>query len=109
MHWYELLPLALLALLVFGPKRLPEMGASIGKTIREFQKSMHEITGGFDAPSEPVAKPAPAALPAPSPAEPAAVEAAPATVTPVAAAQTVVDATAEPVSATASGQPGAEA
>jgi sec-independent protein translocase protein TatA len=50
-HWYDLLPLILLALLIFGPKRLPDMGASIGKTIKEFQKSMHEVTN----PSPPAA------------------------------------------------------
>lgn len=43
-HLIDLLPLVLLALLIFGPKRLPEMGASIGKTIKEFQKSMKEVT-----------------------------------------------------------------
>ncbi len=42
-HWFELLPLVLLALLFFGPKRLPEMGSAIGKTIKEFQKSMREV------------------------------------------------------------------
>lgn len=42
-HWWDLLPLVILALLIFGPKRLPEMGSSIGKTIKEFQKSMREI------------------------------------------------------------------
>ena len=31
------------ALLFVGPKRLPEMGSAIGKTMREFQRSMHEI------------------------------------------------------------------
>ena len=43
-HWWDLLPLALIALLIWGPKRLPEMGSSIGKTIKEFQKSMREVT-----------------------------------------------------------------
>lgn len=42
-HWYDLLPLVLLALLIFGPKRLPEMGSSIGRTIKEFQRSMREV------------------------------------------------------------------
>jgi sec-independent protein translocase protein TatA len=45
-HWYDLLILVVLALLIFGPKRLPEMGSAIGKTIKEFQKSMREVTGG---------------------------------------------------------------
>lgn len=30
-------------LLLFGTKRLPEMGASLGQGIREFKKSLHEI------------------------------------------------------------------
>jgi Sec-independent protein translocase protein TatA len=29
-------------LLIFGPKRLPEMGSAIGKTYKEFKKSMRE-------------------------------------------------------------------
>jgi sec-independent protein translocase protein TatA len=39
-----LLVLAVIALLFFGPKRLPEMGSAVGKTIKEFQKSMREVT-----------------------------------------------------------------
>ena len=44
LHWSDLLFLAVLGLLIFGPKRLPEIGASLGKTIREFQNSMREVT-----------------------------------------------------------------
>jgi sec-independent protein translocase protein TatA len=36
--------LVVLGLIIFGPKRLPEMGSSLGRTIREFQKSIHEVT-----------------------------------------------------------------
>ena len=36
----ELLLLGLVALLVFGPKRLPEMGRSMGKGLREFKDSV---------------------------------------------------------------------
>ncbi|HKS69535.1 MAG TPA: twin-arginine translocase TatA/TatE family subunit [Ktedonobacterales bacterium] len=39
----EFLILVVIALLIFGPKKLPEMGSSIGKTIREFQRSMREV------------------------------------------------------------------
>jgi TatA/E family protein of Tat protein translocase len=42
-HPIELVIVFLLALLVFGPKRLPEMGSAVGKTIKEFQKSMREV------------------------------------------------------------------
>ncbi len=44
LHWYDLLGIVVLGLIVFGPKRLPEMGSSLGKTIREFQKSIREVT-----------------------------------------------------------------
>jgi sec-independent protein translocase protein TatA len=37
---WEILLLLLVALLVFGPKRLPEMGRSIGKGMREFKSSI---------------------------------------------------------------------
>ena len=39
----ELLLVALVALCVFGPKRLPELGRMLGKGIREFQRSIAEI------------------------------------------------------------------
>ncbi len=41
----ELLLLGLVVLLVFGPKRLPEMGRSMGRGLREFKTS---ITGDKD-------------------------------------------------------------
>jgi sec-independent protein translocase protein TatA len=40
----ELLLLGLVVLLVFGPKRLPEMGRSMGRGLREFKDSI----GGND-------------------------------------------------------------
>ena len=42
---WELLILLLVILLVFGPKRLPEMGRQLGKGMREFKES---ITGNDD-------------------------------------------------------------
>jgi sec-independent protein translocase protein TatA len=41
----ELLVLLLVVLVIFGPKRLPEMGRSLGKGMREFKNS---ITGKED-------------------------------------------------------------
>jgi sec-independent protein translocase protein TatA len=43
LHWPELIFIVLIGMLFFGPKRLPELGSSIGKTIKEFQKSMREV------------------------------------------------------------------
>ena len=39
-HWPELVIITLVALLVFGPKRLPEMGRSLGKGMREFKSAV---------------------------------------------------------------------
>jgi sec-independent protein translocase protein TatA len=44
-HGLDLIVILVIALLIFGPKKLPEMGASIGKSIKEFQKGMKEVTG----------------------------------------------------------------
>ncbi len=41
LHWPELVIVLVLALVVFGPKRLPEIGGSLGKTIKAFRKE-HE-------------------------------------------------------------------
>lgn len=50
----EILVIMLVVLLVFGAKRLPEVGASIGKGIREFKRSITDtndaITEKDDAP-----------------------------------------------------------
>lgn len=40
----EILLIAVVALLIFGPKKLPELGKSVGSAIREFKKSAQAIT-----------------------------------------------------------------
>jgi sec-independent protein translocase protein TatA len=61
----ELAVVLIIALVIFGPKRLPELGKSMGKGIREFRSSVSgndddeeeskpaEIEGA-DQPAEPV-------------------------------------------------------
>lgn len=39
----ELLIILLICLLIFGASKLPEIGRALGKTIKEFKKSMKEI------------------------------------------------------------------
>lgn len=39
----ELLIILAVALLIFGPKKLPEVGRSIGRALREFRKTSDEI------------------------------------------------------------------
>jgi sec-independent protein translocase protein TatA len=39
----ELVVILLICLLVFGAAKLPEIGKAIGKTIKEFKKSLKDI------------------------------------------------------------------
>ncbi len=39
----ELLIILLICLLVFGAAKLPEIGRALGKTLKEFKKSLKEI------------------------------------------------------------------
>ncbi len=39
----EIVVILVIALIIFGPKRLPEMGRSIGKAINEFKKTSEGI------------------------------------------------------------------
>lgn len=45
----ELVLLAVVALVVFGPKKLPEMGRQLGKGMRSFKESMSGMTDSFNA------------------------------------------------------------
>ncbi|MGG0716843.1 twin-arginine translocase TatA/TatE family subunit [Robertmurraya massiliosenegalensis] len=39
-----LILILVLALIIFGPKKLPEIGRAFGQTLREFKKSTKELT-----------------------------------------------------------------
>ncbi|MGE6376371.1 twin-arginine translocase TatA/TatE family subunit [Peribacillus muralis] len=39
-----LILILILALIIFGPKKLPEIGRAFGQTLREFKKSTSELT-----------------------------------------------------------------
>src|SRR5436309_3340178 len=51
----ELIVIFVVALLIFGPKKLPEMGAQIGRSLNAFRKGMsefrHPIDDTFDSDS----------------------------------------------------------
>lgn len=53
----EIMLIMVVVLLLFGAKRLPEVGSSIGKGIREFKRSLTDtqeaITGGTEDRSAP--------------------------------------------------------
>lgn len=40
----ELILILVLALIIFGPSKLPEMGKAIGKGLREFKKATKGLT-----------------------------------------------------------------
>ena len=44
----ELVLIFVVALLVFGPKKLPEIGRSVGKALREFKKTSDELKGRIE-------------------------------------------------------------
>ncbi|MEW6215010.1 MAG: Sec-independent protein translocase protein TatB [Nitrospirota bacterium] len=39
----ELIVIFIVALLVFGPKRLPELGRAVGKGLAELKRSLHDV------------------------------------------------------------------
>lgn len=51
----HILILLVIVLLVFGAKRIPEIGSSLGKGIREFKNSLKEV--GSDQPQQPLSPP----------------------------------------------------
>jgi sec-independent protein translocase protein TatA len=55
----EIVLILVVALLIFGPRKLPEMGRAVGKGIREFKQATNaitqEFTGALDEVRQPVA------------------------------------------------------
>ncbi|MCL6435974.1 MAG: TatA/E family twin arginine-targeting protein translocase [Leptolyngbyaceae cyanobacterium HOT.MB2.61] len=48
----EMAVILVLALLIFGPKKLPEIGRSLGKAIRSFQEASKEFEAEFKREAE---------------------------------------------------------
>jgi sec-independent protein translocase protein TatA len=46
--WSETVFIFFLALLLFGPKKLPELGRTIGKAMTEFRRASSELKSTFD-------------------------------------------------------------
>jgi TatA/E family protein of Tat protein translocase len=69
----HLIFIAIVALIVLGPKRLPELARSLGHGIREFRQSLDEGANPPDppvAPQQTVSPAASASSPTPTPAPP---------------------------------------
>jgi len=50
--FWEIMIFGLVVLLVFGARRLPEIGQSLGKGIREFKKSFSETSEAVTGPAD---------------------------------------------------------
>jgi sec-independent protein translocase protein TatA len=49
----ELFLILLIVLVLFGAKRIPEVAQNLGKGIREFKKSMHEVQSEIQSATDP--------------------------------------------------------
>lgn len=65
----ELVIIMVVALVIFGPQRLPEIGAQIGKAIRDFRQMTNDVTGEFQRTMTLDTPPPPAALAPDAPAQ----------------------------------------
>lgn len=50
---WEILLILVVILLVFGPRRLPEMAKGIGQSVREFRKGIRDIKDDINKDDEP--------------------------------------------------------
>jgi sec-independent protein translocase protein TatA len=41
--WPEVVIIAIVAILIFGPKKIPELGGVLGKSLRNFQEGIKKI------------------------------------------------------------------
>jgi sec-independent protein translocase protein TatA len=57
----EMIVIMVVALLIFGPKKLPEIGRSVGKAIKGFQDASREFESEFKREAEQLENPKPAA------------------------------------------------
>ena len=46
---WELLIILVVVLLIFGPRRLPEMAKGLGQSVREFRKGIRDMKNDFES------------------------------------------------------------
>ncbi len=56
---WEMLLIGVVALLVFGPKRLPELARSMGRGLAEFRRASSDLRRSMDLDIDPAREPAP--------------------------------------------------
>lgn len=50
--WPEVVIILIAAVLIFGPKKIPELGSTLGKTLRGFKEGISQIEDEPDEPDE---------------------------------------------------------
>ena len=68
-HWPYIIILLVIVLIIWGPGKLPDLGAGMGKAIREFKKASSDIRENVV--NATATEPAQASVPAPTEATPA--------------------------------------
>lgn len=71
----ELILIFVVALIVFGPRKLPELGKSLGKSIAEFKRASNDLRSTLDEEIRLEERRTPTATPAQTPASPPALSA----------------------------------
>jgi TatA/E family protein of Tat protein translocase len=104
----ELIIILVIALLILGPGKLPEVGASIGKSLREFRKASSDVQEATKLDVSPTPPATPAAA-APADAAPAVAETPPAPDADAVAAAKATLAAAEAAGAVSADTPAATA
>ena len=61
----HLILILIIALVIFGPSRLPQLGKSLGESITEFKHATKEMTDSLKEASDAVADPTPPAAQTP--------------------------------------------
>jgi TatA/E family protein of Tat protein translocase len=99
----ELVIILVIALLILGPGKLPDVGAALGKSIKEFRKASSDVqeavSVNVDTSPLPATPPPAPVAPAPVAPAPAATTAAPAPAAAVEPAPPATDAVADPAPA----------
>ncbi len=59
----HLILIIIIALIIFGPQRLPEIGKALGQSINEFKNASREMTDSIQKPTEPTPEQPPKSTP----------------------------------------------
>jgi TatA/E family protein of Tat protein translocase len=70
----ELLVILVVALIVFGPTKLPDLARSLGRAMHEFRRASNDLRASFNEAVEPAPPPPSRPPPAIAPAPPAALD-----------------------------------